>query len=120
MVCSEEDQRWRLLQLVGDLLDESLDLVFVPGDKIILLLDGEAILAESDDVESGILVTTSSVNDVLEQTTGLGEERLGSLLGSGVGADTADDVDSLEVTALGEQVHARHSSALDISSDGDG
>jgi hypothetical protein len=110
----------RLLQLVGDLLDESLDLIFIPGNKLVLLLNGEALLAESDNVKSGILVTTGGVNDGLEKATSLGEERLCSLLRSGVGANTADNVDSLKVAALGEQVHAGHGSALDISSDGDG
>jgi hypothetical protein len=66
-----------------------------------------------------ILVTIGGVNDGLQQAAGLGEEGLSSLLGSGVGANAADDVDSLQVAAVDEQVHARHYSALDVAGDGD-
>jgi hypothetical protein len=67
-----------------------------------------------------ILVTIGGVNDGLQQAAGLGEEGLSSLLGSGVGANAAEDVDSLQVAAVDEQVHARHGSAFDIADNGDG
>jgi hypothetical protein len=67
-----------------------------------------------------ILVTIGGVNDGLQQAAGLGEEGLSSLLRSGVGANAADDVDSLQVAAVDEQVHARHYSTLDVAGNGDG
>jgi hypothetical protein len=50
----------------------------------------------------------------------MGEEGLDSLLRSGVAANAAEDVDSLQVAAVDEQVHARHGSTLDVAGDGDG
>jgi hypothetical protein len=119
VLCSERE-RMRLLQLVGDLLSKGFDLVVIPGNDVILLLDGHATLAEVEDVESSTLVTISSGDDGLEQATGLGEERLGGLLGGGVGADTVEDVDLCEVAAVGKHVHTRHGSGLDVADDGDG
>jgi hypothetical protein len=118
VLCSEEGQRCRLLQLVGDELNEGLHLLFLPVDTLVLLLDGEAAFAKGDDVESGVLVSASGVDDVLKETASLSEERLRCLLSVGVSTDAVDDADSLQVAALGEQVHARHSSALDVGSDG--
>jgi hypothetical protein len=118
VVCSEEGQRCRLLQLVGDELNEGLHLLVLPVDKLVLLLDGEAAFAKGDDVESGVLVSASGADDVLKKSASLSEERLCSLLSIGVSTDAIDDADSLQVAALGEQVHARHGSALDVGSDG--
>jgi hypothetical protein len=60
------------------------------------------------------------VDDGLQQPASLSEEDLGSHPRSGVGVNAADDVDSLQVAAVDEQVHARHGSALDVAGDGDG
>jgi hypothetical protein len=121
VVSSEEGQRWRLLQLLGDLVDEEIHVLLIPGDKLILILvlDTQAALAEGDDAESGVLVTTSGVDNVLEQTASLSEEGLCSLLRVGVGTDTVDDENSLQVAAVGQQVHAGHGSTLLVSGDGD-
>jgi hypothetical protein len=112
-------QRCRLLQLVSNELNEGVHLLILPVDKLVLLLDGEAAFAKGDDVESGVLVSASDVDDVLKKTASLSKEGLCSLLSIGVSTDAADDADSLQVAAFGEQVHARHGSALDIASDGD-
>ena len=117
---SERVGCWRLLQLVVDLLDEDSVVVVVPINKLILLLDGEAALAEGDDAESCILVATVGGDESLKQTTSLGEECLGGLFRSGVVANAVDDVDVLKVATLGEDVHARHSSQLGVVDDGDG
>jgi len=117
-LCSEHG-RWRLLQLVLDLLDEVVRLVIIPGNDLIFLLGGQATLTKDDDAESGILVAASSIDESLKKAVGLGEEGLSSLLGSGVGANTVEDVDSGKVATLCKQVHAGHSSSLDVAGDGD-
>lgn len=109
----------RLLQLVGDLFNEVFDVLIVPSDHLVIFLNGEALLAEGNDVEGSILVAISCMDDGLEQATALSEEVLGSLLGSAVDADTTDDGDLLEVAAVGQHVHARHSGSLDVTGDGD-
>lgn len=95
-------------------------MLVVPFNNIILFLDGEALLAEVDDVEGSILVTISGVDDGLKQAAALSEEVLCGLLGSAVDADTTNDGDLLEVAAVGQHVHARHGSSLDVTGDGDG
>lgn len=94
-------------------------MLIVPSDNVVLFLDGEALLAEVNNVEGSILVTISCMDDSLEQAAALSEEVLGSLLRSAVDADTTDDGDLLEVAAVGQHVHARHSSSLDVTGDGD-
>jgi len=118
-LCSERG-RWRLLQLVLDLVNEGVGLVLVPGNDLVLLLDGETTLAEGDDAEGGILVAASSGDESLKKAAGLGEEGLCSLLRSSVGSNTVEDTDSAEVTTLSKQVHAWHGGGLDVAGDGNG
>jgi hypothetical protein len=117
---AQKGSKWRLLQLVGNLLDKGLGLVLIPSDDLVLLLDSEAALTEGDDVEGSILVASRVVDNGLEETAGLGEEGLCSLLRSSVDANAADDVDLGQVAAVSEQGHARHGGGLHVASDGDG
>ena len=117
---AQKGSKWRLLQLFLDQLNEGVVLVLVPGDDLVILLDGEATLAEGNDIESGVLVAFGVVDDGLKKATRLGEEGLGSLLRSGVSTDAVDDNDLCEVAAVSKDVHARHSSSLDIGGDGNG
>jgi hypothetical protein len=72
--CSGLGSEWRLLQPFVDKLNGGVVLVLVSVDNFVLLLDGETKLAEGDDVESGILVASSVVDDGLEEAVRLGEK----------------------------------------------
>lgn len=111
----------RLLELGLDSLGERLHFFVGPAVDCIffLVLGGEAVLAESDDAEGGILVTTMLLSQSLEKTATFAEEGLSSLLSRGVDANAGDDVDVFQVVAIGKEGHGSQSSNFDVVLHGD-
>lgn len=101
----------RLHELGLEHIGELVDLFIIPIGVSVIVFAAEALVSKAEAIKAGKLVATQAADD-LQKAVGVAVELLGCLLGRGVDAHAAVNVDALDAFALAQHGHDWHCGRL--------